>query len=77
MVQKKKEEIKGEIVKCKLLGLCRPDICPAYMELEDWQGCALSLAEIGVTEAIRDGARSLDKFSTLIAIGRALLGPRK
>lgn len=77
VMEKKTENIDGEIVeivKCKLFGVCKPEMCPAWTELDDWQGCALSLAEMGVTEALRSGARSLDKF---MEIARRVLGPPK
>lgn len=62
-----------EIVKCGFFGVCRPDICPGYIELTDWQGCALQIGEMGVTEALRDGARALDQIIENI---RQILGPR-
>lgn len=64
----------GEIVKCKLFGICRPDVCPGYIILDDWEGCALELSEMAVKESLRDGARALDQFMDNIT---KLLGPRR
>lgn len=73
-MEKQNDKENVEIVKCKVFGVCRPDVCPAWIVLTDWQGCAFQLSEMVVKESVREGARSLDQIMAGII---KLLDPRE
>lgn len=49
---------------------CTEDDCPAWLKLDDWEGCTLEFSLSAVRDVVTEGARLLDEIRDLLRIGR-------
>lgn len=56
------EELKPKKI-CPVLGVeCNREECPAWLKLDDFEGCSYEFSLRAVKEAFEEGARLLDDF---------------
>lgn len=49
---------------------CTGDACPAWLELDDWEGCVLEFSLGAVRDVVTEGAKTLDEICSLLRIRR-------
>ena len=49
---------------------CTGDDCPAWLKLDDWEGCALEFSLRAVRDVVTEGAKTFDEICSLLRIRR-------
>ena len=54
------DEVRSEKI-CPIMGIiCLEEDCPAWLVLDDWEGCGFEFSMKAVKEVVKDGARLID-----------------